>query len=101
MADQQKTAAEDRMPVVDDPTAPLVYVEGCIGGGGSGPNMMLTFGARAVDHSGPTPRAYLLTNLRMMIPMESAKGLADFINAMIAEAQPQPPADVPAGSSIQ
>jgi hypothetical protein len=37
----------------------------------------------------------------MMIPMESAKGLADFINAMIAEAQPQPSADVPAGSSIQ
>lgn len=93
----EKKAVEPHQ-IVDDPSAPMVYVEGCIGGGGSGPNLMLTFAARAVDHSGPEPRPYLLTNLRMMIPAEGAKGLADFINGILT---PPAPEDISPDRSIQ
>lgn len=101
MSDEQKIAQGEQLAVVDDPRAPIVYVDGCIGGGGGSANLTLTFAARAVDHSGGAPRPYLLTNLRLMIPADAAKGLADFINGMLADAQPARSEDAAAGRSIQ
>lgn len=99
MPKQEPAGPETRLKIVDAADAPTIYADGCLGGGHSGPNIMLTFAVRAVDHKDEPPTPYALTNLRLVLPLEAAKALAGFINSI---ATPVAVEDAPPeGSSIQ
>lgn len=73
------------LPHFEDRDAPMLYVDGCLGGAPMmGDNVTLTFGAKFLDHTQSPPAAYSKTVLRLVLPGASAAATADFIQAMLA-----------------
>jgi hypothetical protein len=79
---------------LEDPNAPIVYADVCLGGGPmNGDNITLTFATKILDHTKNPPGSHSRTVLRLVIPRVAASGMGDFIRQLLAsiEAGAEPP----------
>ncbi len=73
------------LPHFEDRDAPMLYVDGCLGGAPMmGDNITLSFGAKFLDHTQSPPAAYSKTVLRLVLPSASAVAAAEFIQSLVA-----------------
>jgi hypothetical protein len=89
MSDEEALRAID---LRDDPNAPIIYCDGCAGGGPGPPGVAtLVFAVRLFDHSVTPPRCYSKVVLRLVMPTYALRQTVEFVNsATLAERQPPP-----------
>jgi hypothetical protein len=72
-------------PHFEDPYAPIVYADVCLGGGAAaGDNITLTFAAKILDHNHNPPSSNTKTVLRLVVPRQSAAATADLLKLILA-----------------
>jgi hypothetical protein len=76
------------IPHFEDPNAPLIYVDGCLGGGPMhGDNLTLTFAAKFLDHTRNPPASHSKTMVRLVMPRSSAARMVEFVAKMLGDAE--------------
>jgi hypothetical protein len=71
---------------VEDLSAPMVFVDRCLGGGPmQGDNVTLSFAAKILDSRFNPPASVTKTVLRLVIPKASARELAAFIARLLED----------------
>ncbi|SRR5581483_274981 len=79
-------------PIVDDATAPIVYVDELVGGAAQHGNFTLAFATLQYDNAHNPPKPYRQVRLRLVVPPAGMQGLAQFINALLRANQARSPA---------
>jgi hypothetical protein len=98
MSDEEALRAID---LRDDPNAPIIYCDGCAGGGSGPPGVTtLVFAARLFDHSVTPSRCYSKVVLRLVMPTDALQQTVEFINSA-ALAEHQPPSDTRSVRNLQ
>ena len=73
-------------PYIDDPDAPVIFVDELAGGGIVQSNLNLTFAVLQYDHSGSTATAYRRTCLRLIIPLGAMLAASKFVGTLLQNA---------------
>jgi hypothetical protein len=72
------------VPHLEDPYAPIVYADVCLGGGAmTGDNITLTFATKFLDHHQNPPSTHTKTVLRLVIPRQQAEPMVGLLNQLI------------------
>ena len=93
-----RTTTPSLPPYVDNPDAPVIFVDELTGGGIVQGNLNLTFAVLQYDHSGSAATAtpYRCTCLRLIIPVGAMVAASQFVGRMLQNAAAaQPPAADP------
>ena len=79
-------------PILDDATAPIIYVDELVAGAAQHGNFALAFATLQYDNAHNPPKPYRQVRLRLVVPPAAMQGLAQFINALLRANQARGPA---------
>lgn len=82
----EDTESPPGIPHFEDPNAPLIYVDGCLGGGPMhGDNVTLTFAAKVLDHTKNPPASHSKTMVRLVMPRSGAANMVEFVGRLLGD----------------
>jgi hypothetical protein len=80
MSKDEPKPPQEIPPLIDDPHAPVFYVDGVVGGGPNGSTFNLTFARAQYDYSGGGVRQYNQVAMRLVIPIAGLREAGQFIS---------------------
>lgn len=83
-----------KLAFVDDLKSPEIFVSGVAGADIDGPNLRLVFVSRRSNQEAPNEPPKFVVNLRLVMSMQQAQGMHQWLGEFLASVQP-PPADAP------
>jgi len=91
----------EKQPVFfDDPDAPMFYASYLAGAAFDGPNVILTFCSRRVDHSKSPGNTTNAVVARLVIPIDQARDMNKFLSGFLPVAE-LAALEKPEGSQVQ